>query len=915
VSLSVAAGRLAFTFGLRGPAVSIDTACSSSLVALHSAVMSMQLGHCGAAAAAGVNLALYPDTPAMFSRAGMLAPDGRCKTLDADADGYVRAEAAGVLLLQLLAGAGEAGAASAAGVVAVVRGSAVNQDGRSSSLTAPNGPAQQEVVRDALAADGLEAGAVAALSMHGTGGPWRPATCQLACSQACGPCYPQHPPVVAARLPLLVEPGCSPLLTFLPHPPRHPGTPLGDPIEVGAAAAALGSGRAQPLTLSSSKSWLGHAEPAAGVVGLLHAATALHQRAALPIGHLRALNPHVAHSLEEHHQRFAAAWHLPRQQGGMPLLGPSEAALLGTSAFAFQGTNAHVLLSLPAAGPTRHAALAAQPAAPCWWRARHWVLPPPLRLLQRAAPAGAGQQASLAFECALGCTPELGYVWQHVVKGRAVFPGAGYLEMAAAAARVAAAEAAQQGGGGAVLAAASISNILLLPGPGQQPLVLSVRVGLATGAVRVASKAGKAHAATHLQATLQLLGCGGCGQPHGRLAAAAADVLFAVLPGRKAAAPAAPAACAQLLPCQAADVSLDGYVFHPAVLDCALQLGALAQPAGAADLQVPAGVEALGIPTAGAAAAGWAAALPAAGATSYGLFAGCGGGQVTAIAGLTARSIRQQPAAAAGAAAAAEEAAGAADLGHLYQLTWLASEPAEAQAAGQAAADADAAARMRLRPGLAPGAGAAALLEVLQQAQAAGRPALQLATSGAALGPPGPCGGAGNGQGQGQGAALLWGMMRSAVQEQAAAVAGVSDGDLQRPAAATAGAGAAPLAEVWLAAGAGAQAGQGGGYGPVARAGASFTARLLPVAAAEALGSFQLVPLPRGALTSLVPRAVASDQLQHGQAAVRVAAVGLNFRDVLNVLGGRLAGRAGGRLPRWLRSALQCTSCSAPPST
>jgi acyl carrier protein len=101
LSLSVAAGRLSFTFGLRGPAVAVDTACSSSLVAAHSAASGLALGHCGAAAVAGANLALIPDTPAMFQRAGMLSPEGRCKTLDAAADGYARAEGVGVLLLQV----------------------------------------------------------------------------------------------------------------------------------------------------------------------------------------------------------------------------------------------------------------------------------------------------------------------------------------------------------------------------------------------------------------------------------------------------------------------------------------------------------------------------------------------------------------------------------------------------------------------------------------------------------------------------------------------------------------------------------------------------------------------------------------------------------------------------------------------
>jgi acyl transferase domain-containing protein len=130
---------------MQGPAVAVDTACSSSLVAVHAGADSLEQGHCAVAACAGVNATLIPDTPALFAKAGMLAPDGRCKTLDATADGYGRAEGVGVLLLTRAA---EAGSGTAAGTIALLLGSAVNQDGRSSSLTAPNGPAQQ--VRDRL---------------------------------------------------------------------------------------------------------------------------------------------------------------------------------------------------------------------------------------------------------------------------------------------------------------------------------------------------------------------------------------------------------------------------------------------------------------------------------------------------------------------------------------------------------------------------------------------------------------------------------------------------------------------------------------------------------------------------------------------------------------------------------------------
>jgi acyl transferase domain-containing protein len=187
-SLSVAAGRLAFAFNFRGPALSIDTACSSSLVAAHSAASALGVhgaAQCGAALVAGCNVTLSPDTPAAFLQAGMLSPEGRCKALDAAADGYVRAEACGVMLLHALRGDAALPANNSVAMLQLA-GSAVNQDGRSSALTAPNGPAQQDVMRAALSASGLTG--LTSLQLHGT------------------------------------------------------GTPLGDPIELGAVATVLGGG-------------------------------------------------------------------------------------------------------------------------------------------------------------------------------------------------------------------------------------------------------------------------------------------------------------------------------------------------------------------------------------------------------------------------------------------------------------------------------------------------------------------------------------------------------------------------------------------------------------------------------------------------------------------------------------------------
>lgn len=275
---SVAAGRISYVLGLRGPSIAVDTSCSASLAAVHLACQSLRTSECRLALAGGVNAILSPEVTIALSKAHMMAADGRCKTFDAGADGFVRGEGCGVVVLKRLSDALGDGDR----ILALIRGSAVNQDGRSSGLTAPNGTAQEAVIRQALANARVRPEEISYVEAHGT------------------------------------------------------GTSLGDPIEAHALAAVFGSGRTaeNPLIVGSVKTNIGHLEAAAGVAGLIKTVLALeHERIPKHLN-FRTLNPHI--DWEKMPVRIPVdgpSW--PREE---------RKRLAGVSSFGFSGTNVHLIL-------------------------------------------------------------------------------------------------------------------------------------------------------------------------------------------------------------------------------------------------------------------------------------------------------------------------------------------------------------------------------------------------------------------------------------------------------------------------------------------------------------------------------------------------------------------------------------------
>ena len=345
-SLSVIAGRVSYVFGFSGPSALVDTACSSSLVALSGAHNALRLGQSSMAVAGAINLMLLPNTTAMYHSAGMLTADGRCKTLDAAADGYVRSEAAAATLLRTV-GVHDPEASSPDSSLLLLSAT-VNQDGKSSSLTAPNGPAQQALIKSALQGAHLAASEVGTIQLHGT------------------------------------------------------GTALGDPIEVNATLSVLMNKRTAKdgsLVLCAAKAAFGHAEPAAGAVGLTAAALSLENYEFPKQMHLRTVNGYVSQSISSFGS--APAPFVARTRAPKPSYTSNRAKpIASVSGFAFQGTNAHAIMQAVRGGEICSCSVFEHTGTALVWRRRQlWAAAPRLTMLKRfLGKTSTGTTKQLKFE-------------------------------------------------------------------------------------------------------------------------------------------------------------------------------------------------------------------------------------------------------------------------------------------------------------------------------------------------------------------------------------------------------------------------------------------------------------------------------------------------------------------------------------
>ena len=378
--LSVASGRISFSFGFTGPAITVDTACSASLVGLHLAHNHLRRrdGRSSShALSCGANALISRKTFEYIHRAGMLAVDGRCKTLDASANGYTRSESVQALLLTKTRAAEQQHKQHKQQATLAVLGGAINQDGRSASLTAPSGPAQQEMLHQALEDSNLDICDISGIQMHGT------------------------------------------------------GTLLGDPIEIGALNTIFENSSQDRegnfVFLSGVKGTIGHAEAAAGLNGVIQAVSVVTQSSSAPFIHLRTLNPYLHTAFENLNETGGVAFVAARQPSPCITAQPGGFGAHGVSAFAFQGTNVHVLLkTLSGTCPS----FGSRQAVKTWRHKFFWYSHPNHPLLSSFSTTMNLHNDLVAEACVDLRSPHLSYLRQFKLGNQCILGASVYIDAA-----------------------------------------------------------------------------------------------------------------------------------------------------------------------------------------------------------------------------------------------------------------------------------------------------------------------------------------------------------------------------------------------------------------------------------------------------------------------------------------------------
>ena len=644
------------------------------------------------------------------------------------------------------------------------------------------------------------------------------------------------------------------------------GTPLGDPIELGATAAVMAeaSSASSPLALLAAKSWCGHSEPAAGVLGLAHAHMAISQQAVLPVTHLRALNPHIQSTFSTHgsdRRKLVAA----RQLAPMADANLGAALLCGTSAFAFQGTNAHAIMSVKPAAEAAARSTGQKAVALPFQQKRFWVAPLLHPLLNTFKPQH-DQHSVVVFEANLA-VPSAAYLWDHMVAGQSLMPGAGTFDLAWSAARLLTASGHTSS---TMLVESTLPAPLLLPQQAAVPGSFAVQVSINTGSSQVqVTTAGQQQ--THLIGSL-------------RQHQAEVTVLK----------PSTQQMClAKVLYQDEAQLTVEdqGMVSGdlawpgdssvskaalPAQLDCAFQLGAAltqGRQGDHSDLRVPVGAQAvnitpsqqdLSLPLTVTACMHSVQSMPEDGSVRLDFTVG----QLCNVSELKAKPLQ--------ASKTDISAPQSAPESMLYVMSRPALEPV--QAAQQSASSLVHSIRLHSSDMVAVYAKALAAAKSAAAASENGKQtSFVLRTVGALsalTAQPAPCSSSNH---------VLLGL-RALLKTLGHEVPKMQCEAMDRHAAHLNQSTAGTAAAITISNG-GAQHAQ---RGSAEQAGVMHASRLLPLAAANSpvqAGPYQLMPCPRGSLANLTPMSLPPMIPKRGQVLVEVHAVGVNFRDVLNVLG------------------------------